>query len=105
VNGEPQTAARPELPRKPDEFNAQWLIEFVHGRGYLQGYQRVRMDRGQHPQLRRGLEVWYEVGYGPLFTVTVRGSNGNTLIITDGNWLGVDWPARIEQFLQDLREV
>jgi hypothetical protein len=80
------------------EFDAQWLIERTHTLAGLLGAERVRLDRG----------VWsvaeavryYEVGYGPLFTVTITSNKDSVLRFTKETWRGrASANARLHEFL------
>jgi hypothetical protein len=79
---------------RPAEFDGVWLIKLVHDTALELGYERVRADRGQDPRTGR----YYEVGYGPLFSVTLKTSLGEVLIMTKEAWGSVS-KGKIAQFL------
>lgn len=80
------------------EFNAQWLIERTHALAVLQGAERVRLDRGVWSTVEA--VRYYEVGYGPLFTVTVTSNKGGVLRFTKETWRGrFDANERLREFL------
>lgn len=86
---------------RPEDFDPQWFISMVHEQGAALGYERVRTDRGQHPDSGR----WYEVGYGPLKTVTVRTSVGGSLIATEEQWEDMLPVVRVGALLRKNLEV
>lgn len=84
----------------PVEFDGQWLIARVHEIGAGLGFERVRLDRGQDPRTGR----YYEVGYGPLYTVTIVSSIGTVLKFTAETWDAKSIEHRVQQFLRTVKE-
>jgi hypothetical protein len=85
-------------------FDAEWLIKQVHRTAtYDLGAERVRLDRGSWGcghELR-----YYEVGYGPLKTVTVTSNKGSVLRFTAETWPGRDAVLdRVNEFLTAVRK-
>lgn len=92
---------RVSLPIRPAEFDGVWLIKLIHDSAVELGYERVRADRGQDPRTGR----YYEVGYGPLFNVTLKTSIGEVLIMTKESWGGVTKAKVVDFLLRNLEVV
>lgn len=70
---------------QPAEFDGEWLIRRIHRIGESNGYERVRVDRGAVDA-----QTYYEVGYGPIYTVTMKTSSGEIYQVTDRTWDSFD---------------
>lgn len=66
---------------QPTKFDGKWLIDDIHRIGAQAGFERSRQDRGSLTP-----DVYYEVGYGPLKTVTMVTSAGDIYRVTDHTW-------------------
>src|SRR5947209_8435378 len=61
----------PNTDQTPAGLDAAAAIAEIHRYGRLLGYERIRVDRGQQPNLG----PWYEVGYG-CGEIVIRTSSG-----------------------------
>lgn len=67
---------------KPTTFDGVWALRLIHRTAIKLGYERTRADRGTDPQTER----FYEVGYGPMSTVTLSTSLGEVFRTTRETW-------------------
>lgn len=85
-----------DSPRvKPDEFDGVWGLLMIHQVAIDLGYERVRADRGTDPRTGR----YYEVGYGPMFQITLKTSLGEVLRTTAETWDSFT-EARVQRVLK-----
>lgn len=67
---------------KPLVFDGVWALTTIHRIAAELGYERTRQDRGTDPRTNR----YYEVGYGPMFTVVLLTSLGEVFRTTKETW-------------------
>lgn len=80
---------------KPVDFDGVWALLMIHQTAEQLGYERTRADRGTDPETER----YYEVGYGPLLTVTLITSLGEVLRTTAETW-GAFTQDRVREVLK-----
>lgn len=70
------------MSEKPPTFDGIWALRTIHRIAIELGYERTRADRGTDPKTER----FYEVGYGPMFTITLTTSLNEVLRTTKETW-------------------
>lgn len=100
---EPSVAARITADQYPDRWDAPRIIAHVHQMGRELGLSRERQDRHRYPTGTRG---YFEVGYGPIMTVTVRTSwdPTNPWIVTRENYRPERFWDLLEMLLRGFSE-
>lgn len=94
IDERPLPVGAVDITAKPAEFDGVWMIRRIHRLAENLGYKRVRADRGE---IEPG--CYYEVGYGPLFTVHLRTVPWDQVLqVTKENWNSVT-EDRIIDFL------
>lgn len=83
----------PFCPEWPAHWDAPRILAHVHQMGASLGLVRERIDRHRFPG-----DEWFEAGYGPIGTVTVRTSWGPQWIVTMNNYR----PERFHELLELL---
>lgn len=83
----------------PDRWDSERIIAHVHQLGRELGLTRERMDRHRYPSGQ-----YFEVGYGPILTVTVRTSWGDKWIVTRENYRPTKFYDLIELLVSESTE-